>query len=332
MADYPLVETDPISQPGLDATNANLDAEIAARIAAVALKQDAATAATDTELAAEASTRAAADALKQDAATAATDAELATEAAARAAADALKLTAASNLSDLVSANTARTNLGLGTAATKDAGAAGQAGKVLNADDATTTNSRAPTAHKTSHAVGGSDALVPSDLGEFFDTRRSSECTTMPRLLASTSITPVSGSMYGVLAVARSAFTATQMRVMVGTAFASLTDFRLCVWKLSDRTLLKSTAAEHVAVNAFGANNPLTLALTSSLAVALGDQLIIGLAAVGQSAGTLRGTVSIGSQMSIAPQLSWSATGYTVGVPGTISTGGSGLLPWVELLA
>ncbi len=57
-----------------------------------------------------------------------------------------KLGATSNLSDLVNAGTARSNLGLGTAATKDAGAAGSAGKVLNADDPTTTDARAPKAH------------------------------------------------------------------------------------------------------------------------------------------------------------------------------------------
>lgn len=121
-----------------DASGAATDSELASAVAALTTainaKQDSSSAATDAELASAVSTLNAAIALKQEASSAATDAELASEQSAREAADALKLAKGSNLSDVASASTSRTNLGLGTAATKDSGAAGEAGKVLASDD------------------------------------------------------------------------------------------------------------------------------------------------------------------------------------------------------
>ena len=104
----------------------------------------------------EASTRASADTTLQT--------NINTEAASRVAGDALAAKKASNLSDLASASTARTNLGLGDAATHPASdfsgsPAGTAGKPLAATDLTTTNSRTPTAHASSHASAGTDPIT-----------------------------------------------------------------------------------------------------------------------------------------------------------------------------
>ncbi|MFC5144278.1 hypothetical protein [Streptomyces aureoversilis] len=75
----------------------------------------------------------------------------------RAYADASKLSKAANLSDLGNVNTARTNLGLGTAAVLNVGTA--TGTVAAGDDARFTDARTPTAHAATHAAAGSDPVT-----------------------------------------------------------------------------------------------------------------------------------------------------------------------------
>lgn len=67
------------------------------------------------------------------------------------------LAAASNLSDLASVGTARTNLGLGTAAVTNTGT-GSANTILG-NDARLTDARTPTTHAASHGSGGGDPVT-----------------------------------------------------------------------------------------------------------------------------------------------------------------------------
>ena len=62
----------------------------------------------------------------------------------------------------LNAASGRTSLGLGNSATRNVGTA--SGTVAAGDDARFTEARTPLAHKTSHSIGGSDALSPADIG------------------------------------------------------------------------------------------------------------------------------------------------------------------------
>lgn len=77
--------------------------------------------------------------------------------AAQSAAVASSAQRSADLADLSSASTARTNLGLGSSATRNVGTAG--GTVAAGDDGRLTDARTPTAHATSHGSAGSDPVA-----------------------------------------------------------------------------------------------------------------------------------------------------------------------------
>lgn len=106
------------------------------------------------------------------------------------------LLAVNNLSDVASAGTSRTNLGLGTAATKNVPASGNAasGEAVLGSDTRLADARTPTAHASSHQSGGSDAFTGVVPGSAFAPAGLTGATAASRYAgATTSGAPASGT-------------------------------------------------------------------------------------------------------------------------------------------
>lgn len=74
---------------------------------------------------------------------------------------------ANNLSDVLSVPTARSNLGLGTAAVKNVSATGNAAttEVVMGNDTRLTDTRTPSAHASTHSSGGTDPISHNNLAD-----------------------------------------------------------------------------------------------------------------------------------------------------------------------
>lgn len=200
-------------------------------------------------------------------------------------------------------------------------------------DSRLSDARTPTAHHASHAYNGSDALHPSDLGEWLDLNRHTDAlaTALPWIVAQTSITLTSGTIYGILTRVRTAGNATKMRVQ-GTALGSgVSDVKVSVYDPVGAAFLATSAnlsGSWVATQA-------DYALGSTLALTEGELLVLLIACVASTTGigvagvSARNSTWTARTTAMGYRKSWAVSGYT----GTMltPTGSSSVLPELELI-
>lgn len=179
------------------------------------------------------------------------------------------------------------------------------------------------------------AYYPSDLGDYEDSRRASECETMPPL----SLTGLGGStgvVYGLLARARSAQTFSQIRCRVVSVGSGVTGFRLGVYDSAGAKLAETADL----VSSLAANAVLTAALGSSVTLARGAYVYLAWAATFTTStptlsanATATGAMTSGIQSLYTQPVCRVVTGWTPGaLPASLSQVGanSAVLWWMGL--
>jgi hypothetical protein len=184
----------------------------------------------------------------------------------------------------------------------------------------------PAAHGASHAVGGEDPVRPADLGEFFDQRRSSDVSTLPRVLAGTSLALASGYVYGALAIATAGGPFTGLRFMTGASVREVEHLRMGLWNSGGELLAES---DDVAASVAEPLTVQTVQLSEATTLTAGEAYFLGAGASGASF-SLRGTAAAAPAAS--PVLSRGSVDWDGGeLPPITAIGFSGAIPWLELL-
>ncbi len=181
------------------------------------------------------------------------------------------------------------------------------------------------------ALNVSGNITANNLFDEFELRRSSNVSTVSRLLASTNLTMTSGTVYGVLAYAKTAASFTKIRFATAgnTTPAGLTDVRLGVYS-SANVLLASTANLNGTVTASSTLYD-NLALDTTVTTTVGQQLYLAIAFVGTTPPQVKGANPISGMSGLTPVLAKTSSGYAGGgLPG-LGSGATGNVVWIELV-
>lgn len=174
----------------------------------------------------------------------------------------------------------------------------------------------------------SGTLSANNFFDEFELRRSSNVSSMNRLVASGNLNLTTGTVYGVLAYAKTAGTFTKIRFATGTTAPSgLTEVRIGVYD-SSNNLLASTADIHSTVTAASTLYD-NLALSSSVTTTVGQQLYLAIAYMGTSL-SVKGVPLASGMVGLSPVLAKTTT-YSGGTLPNLGSGSTGNVIWVELV-
>ena len=183
----------------------------------------------------------------------------------------------------------------------------------------------------SRAISSTNKIVDYNSDPFAHAR-SSECSTLPRLAANISNTMVSGTIYAARAVytgnqASNQFTTVRFMLpsITSTTFSQL---RAAVYDSTGALVTNGYTAD--LSGSATASALMTGALNATITLTAGTVYYLGIVAVFTgTAPSFRGMTTSAAIAGLAPQISRSATGYTTGIPGSVSSA-TALIPWVEL--
>jgi hypothetical protein len=155
---------------------------------------------------------------------------------------------------------------------------------------------------------------------FWRAKRTSEVSTMPRMLTISNLAHTSGVVAGWEAYCEAAGTYTKIRYIVGaTAFSGVTEFRVGVWDPDGTLLAESANLGDKALNTVHEG----LLGGAGVTLTLGQRVILGIAAVGGTMGTFRGLNIAHSQgLSFGTRPARSKGGWAGGTLGTLPDAGT----------
>lgn len=202
------------------------------------------------------------------------------------------------------------------------------GTAAQGNDSRLSDARTPTAHATSHQIGGSDEFIITSTHTI-----SSRIDSIARTDAQASITLTSQTMLLGYFTPEVAFTATNLLVCASTTqSATITLGRMGLYSVDgsgNLTLLQGTTNDTALLGT--GSTVYTKAITST-ALTRGSRYAVGLLMVGTTAGSVRGASGVAALTSLSPRTAAAVTGQS-DLPSSVAVGSlttSGNTPWFGL--